>query len=216
MRRELQRAATERAAAAVGSPAPQEQVREVEGRLRELTRRASARPQHIPRAAQAPDRPLAPGDTVLLRSLGSTGRVLSVGDGSAEVQLGNLKTRVRLDELQLQASEPRPERGRAATRERAASAAGHTRYNLEARSAPPLELDLRGQRAEAVTEQLDRYVDDAYLAGMPMLRIIHGKGTGALRQVVRQFLSDHPLVASVESGGEKGGEGVTVATLASR
>jgi DNA mismatch repair protein MutS2 len=51
---------------------------------------------------------------------------------------------------------------------------------------------------------------------MPLVRIIHGKGTGALRQVVREFLRGHPLVASVEGGGNtQGGEGVTVATLAS-
>ncbi len=216
LRRQLQRAATERAAAGTREAAAQAvaQVQDAEGHLRELTRRASTRTRHVTTATQAPDRPLAPGDTVLLRTLGSTGRVLSIADGSAEVQLGNLKTRVPLDELQLQAPEPQRERGRAGASGRTA---GRTRYNVETRSAPPLELDLRGQRAEAVTEQLDRYIDDAYLAGMPMLRIIHGKGTGVLRQIVRDFLSSSPLVESIESGGEKGGgEGVTVATLSNR
>jgi DNA mismatch repair protein MutS2 len=58
---------------------------------------------------------------------------------------------------------------------------------------------------------MENYLDTAYLAGMPFVRIIHGKGTGKLRQVVRQALSQHPHVKSFEAGGDKeGGEGVTV------
>jgi DNA mismatch repair protein MutS2 len=58
-------------------------------------------------------------------------------------------------------------------------------------------------------------MDAAYLAGLPWVRIIHGKGTGKLRQAVRQALSQHPHVRSFEAGGDKeGGEGVTVAKLA--
>ncbi|OGT28690.1 MAG: hypothetical protein A2Z17_03005 [Gammaproteobacteria bacterium RBG_16_66_13] len=78
-----------------------------------------------------------------------------------------------------------------------------------------MELDLRGQRAEDALEALDRYLDAAYLAGLPFVRIIHGKGTGKLRQAVREALTGHPQVKSFESGGDKeGGEGVTVAKLA--
>ena len=77
-----------------------------------------------------------------------------------------------------------------------------------------IELDLRGQRVEEALEALDRYLDSAYLAGLLFVRIIHGKGTGKLRAVVRQALKDHPHVRSFEEGGEKeGGEGVTVAKL---
>ena len=62
---------------------------------------------------------------------------------------------------------------------------------------------------------LEDYLDRAFLAGMPFVRIIHGKGTGKLRQEVRAALKDHPQVASFEEGGAKeGGEGVTVAKLA--
>jgi DNA mismatch repair protein MutS2 len=67
-----------------------------------------------------------------------------------------------------------------------------------------------------VAEKLDRYLNDAYLAGLPFVRLIHGKGTGALRQVVRDVLGGHPLVASFGSGGSDGGEGVTVARLVER
>jgi DNA mismatch repair protein MutS2 len=78
-----------------------------------------------------------------------------------------------------------------------------------------MELDLRGQRADEAVEGLERYLDSAYLAGLPYVRIIHGKGTGKLREAVRQVLQQHPHVRSFERGGEKeGGEGVTVAKLA--
>jgi DNA mismatch repair protein MutS2 len=69
--------------------------------------------------------------------------------------------------------------------------------------------------AEDALDKLDRYLDKAYVAGMPFVRIIHGKGTGKLRHAVREALKEHPHVTSFEEGGEKeGGEGVTVAKLA--
>jgi DNA mismatch repair protein MutS2 len=61
---------------------------------------------------------------------------------------------------------------------------------------------------------MERYLDAAFLSGMPFVRIIHGKGTGKLREVVRQALHGHPHVRTFEPGGDKeGGEGVTVAKL---
>jgi DNA mismatch repair protein MutS2 len=80
-----------------------------------------------------------------------------------------------------------------------------------------IEIDMRGWRAAEVADRLDRYLNDAYLAGLPLVRIIHGKGTGALRQVVRDVLKGHKLVESYGSGAAgEGGEGVTVARLAER
>ena len=77
-----------------------------------------------------------------------------------------------------------------------------------------LELDLRGKRAEAVFPELDKYINDAYLANLTQVRIIHGFGTGALRRVVRDTLAYHPLVGSFRSGyQEEGGDGVTIAIL---
>jgi DNA mismatch repair protein MutS2 len=77
-----------------------------------------------------------------------------------------------------------------------------------------LELDLRGYRAAEVEAMLDQYLEEAYRAGMPFVRIIHGKGTGALRQVVRDVLAAHPAVAKHEvAPREQGGDGATVALL---
>lgn len=81
---------------------------------------------------------------------------------------------------------------------------------------PGMELDLRGQRADEALDQLERYLDAAYLAGLPFVRIIHGKGTGKLRQAVRESLGGNPHVRSFEPGGvSEGGDGVTVAKLQS-
>ncbi len=77
-----------------------------------------------------------------------------------------------------------------------------------------VELDLRGKRAAEVESELDRFLNDASRAGLPYARIIHGKGTGALRQVVQEQLTGHPLVTSFRNGeAGEGGDGVTIATL---
>jgi DNA mismatch repair protein MutS2 len=75
-------------------------------------------------------------------------------------------------------------------------------------------LDLRGQASDEALDRLDRYIEKAFLAGLPFVRIIHGKGTGKLRQVVRAALRKNSHVTSFEEGGPKeGGEGVTVAKI---
>ena len=78
---------------------------------------------------------------------------------------------------------------------------------------PGPELDLRGLRADEAVARVDAALNDAALDGLPMLRIIHGKGTGALRRAVRDYLSGHPLVDAAANGEGPGGDGVTVAQL---
>lgn len=84
-------------------------------------------------------------------------------------------------------------------------------------ASPPLEIDLRGRTVEEALAELDRRLDAAFMAGLPRLRIIHGKGTGRLREAVRNALPAYPYVEAFEGGGRReGGEGVTVAKLARR
>jgi DNA mismatch repair protein MutS2 len=81
-------------------------------------------------------------------------------------------------------------------------------------AAPPMEIDVRGQTVEEALEAIERRLDAAYLAGLPFLRVIHGKGTGRLRQAIRQSLRKSRYTASFESGSEtEGGDGVTVIRL---
>jgi DNA mismatch repair protein MutS2 len=166
-----------------------------------------------PAAEQVP-RPLQPGDIVRVRSVGLTGEILSINeeDQTAEVQVGGFRMQADLAEL---------------TREKRAAGNGggqpaRPAYESRGTSLPTprdvsLELDMRGWRAADVGERLDRYLNDAYLAGLPWVRIIHGKGTGALRQAVRDTLKDHKLVASFSSASAtEGGEGVTIVRLQER
>jgi DNA mismatch repair protein MutS2 len=152
---------------------------------------------------------------VVLKQFGTQGTILSLSDDEAEVQVGTLRMRVGLDELKPredintgQAEILQKQKTKNEPVERPASIVG-------LHPSPGLELDLRGQRAEDALDMLDRYLEQAYLSGLPFVRIIHGKGTGKLRQEVRLMLKDHPHVTSFEEGGDKeGGAGVTVAKLA--
>jgi DNA mismatch repair protein MutS2 len=82
---------------------------------------------------------------------------------------------------------------------------------------PLNEVHLRRLTIDEALLKLDRYLNDAFMAGLYQVRIIHGKGTGALRQAVREKLAQHPLVSSYRPAGYgEGGEGVTIAELAEK
>lgn len=182
----------------------------VEGRKQEVTAAADTvrefRRNLVRRAVRQPagKNPITPGDRVRIIALQQEGEVIAVADGMADVRMGALKVRQPLDSLE------RLGRAKAPASERTVI--------LPPPSAPVnIELDLRGLRANDVGDMLDRYLEDALQSGMPYVRIIHGKGTGALRNVVREFLSDHPAVAKYElAPQEQGGDGATVATLRDR
>ena len=77
-----------------------------------------------------------------------------------------------------------------------------------------MQLDMRGWRVEAALEELETYLNDAAMSGMSSIRIVHGKGTGALRAAVREQLAHHPLVKSYTSAPpQEGGDGVTIVKL---
>ena len=89
-----------------------------------------------------------------------------------------------------------------------------TRYHA---TTPTNELRLRQLTVDEALIKLDRYLNDAFMAGLYQVRIIHGKGTGTLRQAVREQLAKHPLVSSYRPAGYgEGDEGVTVVELAPR
>ena len=191
----------------------EKRLQETQGQVKEI-----ARPAPNSRAAiveptsqtQAP-RPLQAGDTVLVRSVGLSGEILMIDEdeGTAEVQVGGFRMQADLAELR---RETKSERKTKAEPQRAES----QRASLPPAPDVSLTFDMRGWRAGEVADKLERYLNDAYMAGLPYVRLIHGKGTGALRQIVRDTLTGHPLVASHGGGGPDGGEGVTVARLVER
>jgi DNA mismatch repair protein MutS2 len=153
--------------------------------------------------------PLQPGDQVWIEPYQALGEVISSHQGKVEVQLGRFRASVKRNQVELQQQSATVE---TPSEDEGIQSGGVWTPVVES---PGLELDLRGQTTEEALPQLERYLDDAYLVGLPWVRIIHGKGTGALRVAVRNALRAHPFVASYEEGKEgEGGDGVTVAKLA--
>lgn len=142
------------------------------------------------------------GDSVLVVRLNAIGVVTALTASEAEVRVGRLQVRAQLDELRPAPAAPEP-------------TADAPDPEPPQRASPGLELHLRGERVEDGLEKLERHLDAAALAGLPWVRIVHGKGTGRMRSAVRSALRDNPQVTAVQSVPEnEGGEGVTLAMLA--
>jgi len=91
----------------------------------------------------------------------------------------------------------------------------HKKKEQASNSSPSGEVHLRRLTVEEALLKLDKYLDDALMAGLWQVRVVHGKGTGTLRQVVHRVLAKHPLVKSYRLGGYgEGGAGVTIVELA--
>jgi DNA mismatch repair protein MutS2 len=154
-----------------------------------------------------PTGPIEVGDRVWVASLQASGEVLSINETSAEadVQLGNFRLKLPTKRLELRQK---------AVKEKETDGPRITVQMSSAASSPGLELDLRGERVDEGLDRLERYMNDAYMARLPWVRIIHGRGTGAMRSAVRDVLKSHPLVGSMRSGeANEGGDGVTVVKL---
>lgn len=156
-----------------------------------------------PSPGEAP-RDLKAGETVLLTHLNKKGYVLEPpADNQVQVQVGVMKVTVQLDQVR-----------RVAPETAAASKTGLGQlYRSKAREVTK-ELDLRGLTVDEASYQVEKYLDDAYLAGLEEVYLIHGKGTGALRKAVQDLLHNYPHTQSHRLGGyREGGTGVTVVKL---
>ncbi len=153
-------------------------------------------------------RPLRTGDRVYVRRLDTDGVVTSISEDNVEVQIGKMHVRVDLRDI---------ERSKK-TQQRIDRIGGTEHHSSSVKEifipSPGTELHLLGMRAEDALLTLDRYLDAAHAAGLPFVRIVHGKGTGVLRQVVREALGNAQLVDRWELAlDNEGGEGVTIAFL---
>lgn len=146
---------------------------------------------------------LEPGAMVFVTTLGQKGSVIAVTDDQATVQLGIMKVNVPLTNCRL-VEETSKNTKVSAKRD----------VNLAKVQQISTEIDLRGLTVSEAEELLDKYLDDAVLGGLNAVRVIHGKGTGALRKGIRSYLASHHHVKDIRFGdiGE-GGDGVTVAKL---
>ena len=150
-----------------------------------------------------PPKTVRAGDTVNIVTLDQKATVLSAPDSKGEVmvQAGVMKLNVKLKDIRL-------------IEEKKAAAPTSGKVGLGAGKQVGLELDVRGMLVDDANIIVDRYLDDAYNAGLSEVNIIHGKGTGALRAGVQAFLKRHPLVKGYRMGSYgEGDAGVTVVTL---
>jgi DNA mismatch repair protein MutS2 len=207
---EAARAALSRAQRAAqrqqATPAPEElteakaAVDEAAGTARRLRRRSRRRRREGLRPEQ-----IVPGSEVWVQGVPMAAEALSSPDarGEVDVSFGGLRARVGVGQI---------------VRVEKAAAAPAAQRAISMPSAPswaPEQIEVRGQTLDEAIPAIEKFLDDGFRAGVPRLRVVHGKGTGKMRNAVRQLLAKHPLVKGFDYAEPKdGGEGVTVVEMA--
>ena len=160
-------------------------------------------------------RRIKPGDSVRLKTLGSIATVEEIDDENVELRVGSMRAREKMSNLELVEVLQPPGRTGAVERVWTTQAPTHVMLMSDDEEISA-ELKLIGKRTDDAVDELDRYLDRAFLKGFTQLRIVHGFGTGALRRAVQTHLKNHPHVSSFTAATtEQGGEGVTVVELKS-
>jgi DNA mismatch repair protein MutS2 len=180
---------------------------------------ASTRDTSISSNASTSQAPLAVGDTVRIKGLTSVGVIDSIDGGKAVVVFGGMKTKMRLERLE-HAEKPKEQQTKA--EERNSNIAGSygvvskdTRNVIDNRKLNfKQDIDVRGMRGDEAINAITYFIDDAILVGVSRVRILHGTGTGILRQLIRQYLGTIPNVSHYrDEHVQFGGAGITVVDL---
>lgn len=156
------------------------------------------------------------GDTVKLKSMGRAAVVKKkIGDNHFDVEIGSMKMRINREDIAEVLASAVGKAQPQATPVEAARARGITvKLQNESSAATPTEINVIGRTVDEATSEVEKFVDRAFLAGMPRVRIVHGSGMGILRKALRQYLQKHPHVESVvEPPSNEGGGGATVVEL---
>ena len=156
------------------------------------------------------------GDTVVVTGTSSEGTVITIDEKreNATIDVNGIKFRVGMDQLELKGAgvsrSAREDTTRGTSYEQRATRKKRS-DDLHVIPDSSMSLDMRGMRADEGLRALEQFLDDAILRNLPFATIIHGKGTGALRKVVQEYLGDHHAVQSYRLGKvEEGGDGVTI------
>jgi DNA mismatch repair protein MutS2 len=156
------------------------------------------------------NRPIESGMRVLLKNFGSVGTVEKIDGETAEVTVGAMRLREKLKNLQAVASEEKPKESKLEKLQKQAQES-NLRLDTENMNA---ELNIIGKTTAEVDDLVDAFLDDSYLNGFRLVRIVHGIGTGALREAVQRFLKGHPHVARyAPAAQDQGGAGATIVEL---
>ena len=156
---------------------------------------------------------LKEGDTVRIKGLTTVGKIESISGDMATAVFGGMKTKMRLSRLEHATASTEKDK----TEERKENLASYgiskeTRKTIDAhKSNFHQDLDVRGMRGDEALNAVQHFIDDAILVGMPRVRILHGKGNGILRQLIRQYVSSIPnVVHYADEHVQFGGAGITV------
>lgn len=159
------------------------------------------------------NRELKAGDTVRIKGLTTVGKIESITGDMATAVFGGMRTKMRLNRLEHATESTEKDK----TEERKESLASYgiskeTRKTIDAhKSNFHQDLDVRGMRGDEALNAVQHFIDDAILVGMPRVRILHGKGNGILRQLIRQYVSSIPNVTHyADEHVQFGGAGITV------
>jgi DNA mismatch repair protein MutS2 len=158
------------------------------------------------------DLPITVGAKVRLKNFGSIGTVEKLSETEAEVLVGAMRLREKVENLERVAEEQPQNQGKLEKlQEKSKKSESNLRFEEENRNA---ELNLVGKRVDEAEDLLDKFLDNSYLSGFPRIRVIHGIGTGALKSAVHSFLKNHPHVQRYTlASQDEGGNGATVVEL---
>ena len=158
-------------------------------------------PQSQPLRQQVSTAKPQPGSKVRILSLGVTGSVASVVEENAEVVVGNMRMRRPFSDLEV-------------LEKPGLNLPVGVRLSVSTSEIQSNEINLLGCTVDEAVSRTDKFLDEAFLAQLPQIRIVHGSGTGALRNAIAELLKGHPHVAHVESAPQnEGGRGVTIVVL---
>jgi DNA mismatch repair protein MutS2 len=190
------------------SGADKETTKALRGELEEFKQTLKPEPSKPSPKTEKPkvEEPIKVGDFVHIDGSESTAEVMNLKGSEAEVLIGSIKSYVKTNRLQ--------KSSRKAQKEAVYSYSSHGIDIVEKRANMGFQVDIRGFRAEEAMMKMDSLIDQAILVGQNELRIVHGKGNGVLRKVVREHLRRYNEVQSLEDEhADRGGDGVTIVRL---
>jgi DNA mismatch repair protein MutS2 len=174
---------------------------QAEGEIKREKEKIQPKAPIRPSAAASDARRPLPGGEARVISLGVTGTVVSVKENEVELMVGNIKMRRPIEDLEVLEKAPiRLPQG--------------VYLTVSTKELEKNEINLLGRRVDEAVELVDKFLDDAFLAQMKEVRIVHGTGTGALRQAITELLKSHPHVSRFDAASHgEGGRGVTIVSL---
>jgi DNA mismatch repair protein MutS2 len=214
--RETVNAVQERAAAQKLSKDAERRIAKMRREFREqfdatVVAHATGADRGDPNAQPSLVKHVSEGDTVKLKSMGRAAMVKKkVGDNHFDVEMGSMKMRIAREDIAEVIARP----GESPVQAARSKGVSVSLQNEAGSLNMPSEINVIGRTVDEATSEVEKFVDRAFLAGMPRVRIVHGSGMGILRKALRQYLQKHPHVESVaEPPSNEGGGGATVVEL---